>query len=114
MKRGYVPPYKLVEIIWDDAASNASTWVHKDNMEMPEQVATIGWLIKEDDKAVYTASSIANDKEHEDDVGNTMVIPKGMIVSRREVRLTNARSVTRHKLCPQSNTKEIHREPSKG
>lgn len=110
--RPYAPPYKLVEIIWDDAASNASTWVHKDNMEHPEQVVTVGWLIKEDDKAVYTASSIANDKEHEDDVGNTMVIPKGMIVSRREVKLTNARSKPRHILHPQSNTKEVHREPS--
>lgn len=110
----YRPPYKLVEVIWDDAASNSEAWVHKDDMESPEQVITIGFVIKEDDRAIYIASSIANDEDHEDTVGNTMTIPKGMIVSRREVRLSSVRNKPRHKLHTKSGTEEIHREPSKG
>lgn len=110
----YRPPYKLTEVIWDDAASNSEAWVHKDDMEAPEQVITVGYVIKEDDRAVYIASSVSNDKAHEDTVGNTMTIPKGMIVTRREIKVSNAKRKPRHKVHPKSCTKELHREPSEG
>lgn len=114
MKKGYVPPYKLTEVIWDDAASNSEAWVHKDDMEAPEQVITIGYVIKEDDRAVYIASSVANDEEHEETVGNTMTIPKGMIVSRRNVKVVNASRKLRHKIHTEPSAEELHREPSDG
>lgn len=88
---GYKPPYKFVEVIWDDAASNSEAWVHKNDLALPEQVITRGWLIKEDDRAIYIASSIANNVEFEDTVGNTMTIPKGMVVSRRDLKVASAR-----------------------
>lgn len=87
----YAPPYPFVEIIWDDAASNSETWVTAEQITGPEQVITRGWLVKETDTFVALAGSVANEDLDEDHVGNTMTIPKGMIVSRRELRLSTAR-----------------------
>jgi hypothetical protein len=111
---GYKPPYKYVEMIWDDAASNSDAWVHKDDIQEPEQVITRGWMIKEDDRAVYLASSVSNIKDFEDTVGNTMTIPKGMIVTRRDIRVSNASSKSRNNLRTKPGTEELHREQSKG
>jgi hypothetical protein len=110
----YVPPYPFVEVIWDDAASNSEAWVHKDDIAAPEQVITRGWLIKEDERSIAVASSVSNIEEFEDTVGNTMTIPKGMIVSRRNIKVANARSKSRHNVHPKSGTEEVHREPRKG
>jgi len=83
--RGYRPPYKLVEIIWDDASSNSETWVAVKDITEPEQVITVGFLVKETDKFVSVATSVSNEDLDEDVVGNTMTIPLGMIVSRRDI-----------------------------
>jgi hypothetical protein len=91
MPATYTPPYPFVEIIWDDAASNSATWVTADEITGPEQVITRGWLVKETDAYVALASSVANEELHEETVGNTMTIPKGMIVSRRELKLSTLR-----------------------
>lgn len=87
----YAPPYPFVEIVWDDAASNSETWVTADAITAPEQVITRGWLVKETEGYVALAGSVANEELDEDHVGNTMTIPKGMVVSRRELRLSTAR-----------------------
>jgi hypothetical protein len=87
----YAPPYPFVEIVWDDAASNSATWIEPSDITGPKQVITRGWLVKETDKAVSVAGSVANEVIENETVGNTMTIPKGMIVSRRELRLTTAR-----------------------
>jgi hypothetical protein len=87
----YAPPYLFVEIVWDDAASNAETWVTTDAITGPEQVITRGWLVKETDKYVAIAGSVANEAIENETVGNTMTIPLGMIVSRRELKLSSAR-----------------------
>lgn len=76
----YRPPYRFVEAIWDDAASNAETWVNLADIQRPERVITRGWLVKDDPEFVCIASSVAADEEHEENVGNTMTIPRGMIV----------------------------------
>lgn len=112
MTKPYRPPYKFVEIVWDDAASNSDAWVHKDDIALPEQVITRGWLIKEDVRSVAIASSVSNIEEFEDTVGNTMTIPIGMIVSRRELKVSNASVKLRHKVRTKSSTEEVHREPS--
>jgi len=97
MPKPYVPPYPLVAIVWDDAASNSSTWVLPSEIAGPEQVITVGFLVKETDTYITVAGSVANEAIENETVGNTMTIPKGMIVARRELRLTPARSKARIK-----------------
>jgi hypothetical protein len=84
-------PYPLVEIIWSDATSNSDSWVHLDDIATPEQINTTGFLVKEADDYVTVAASVSTQEETIGTVGNTMTIPKGMIVSRREVRIAKAR-----------------------
>lgn len=91
MSKAYTPPYPFVEIVWDDAASNSATWVEVSEVTAPEQVITRGFMVKETDTYVCLAGSVSNEELHEQTVGNTMTIPKGMIVSRRELRLSTAR-----------------------
>lgn len=112
MSKGFKIPYPLVEIIWDDASSNSESWVHLDDIVRPERVNTTGFLVKETEEFITIAASVSAVEEYIDTVGNTMTIPKGMIVSRREVRLVNARSKSRHKLHPKPVAEEVHREPS--
>lgn len=88
MTKTYKPPYPFVEIIWDDASSNSESWTSIKDIAAPEQVMTRGWLVKETDSYVSVASSVPNEDLHEEIVGNTMTIPVGMIVSRRELSLS--------------------------
>lgn len=106
-------PYPIVEVIWDDAASNSQSWVDLDDIVEPEQVNTTGFLVKETDEYVTVAASVSNEEDHIKTVGNTMTIPKGMIVSRREVKIINARSKPRHKVRPEPVAEAVHREPGK-
>lgn len=90
--RGYRPPYKFVEIVWDDAASNSESWVAIKDVSELEQVITRGWLVKETVKFVCIAGSVSNEEDHEEIVGNTLSIPLGMIVSRRELSLSTVKT----------------------
>lgn len=87
----YVPPYPIVEIIWDDAASNSETWVDLKDISEPEQVITVGYLVKTTKRAYTVANSVSNEEKHEESVGNTMTIPRGMVVSYRELRVVTKR-----------------------
>lgn len=89
----YKPPYPLVEVVWDDASSNSETWVTSKDIAEPEQVITIGYLVKNEKKFVTVAGSVPNEALEEDHIGNTMTIPRGMIVSMREIRPTTIRWV---------------------
>lgn len=91
MADNYKPPYKFVEVIWEDAASNSETWVKPDGVTAPEEVISRGWLIRDEPKWVGLASSVANEDLEEDHVGNTMTIPRGMIVSMRELKVLTAK-----------------------
>lgn len=84
----YEPPYKFVEIIWDDAASNSRTWVEIADVAAPAPVITRGWLVKDEPKFVSVASSVAYEELEIDNVGNTMTVPRGMIVTMRELKVT--------------------------
>jgi hypothetical protein len=86
--------YPFVEAIWDDAASHDDTWTRPQDLSGPERVITRGWLVREDDQAIYIAGSIAYDGTPDDTVGNTMIIPKGMIVARTLLRLSRPRTKT--------------------
>ncbi len=87
-KKNYKPPYKYVEVVWEDATSNSESWVHINDIVAPERVVTRGWLVKETEKAVTLASSVSLEEDFEETVGNTMTVPVGMIVSRRELRVS--------------------------
>lgn len=88
----YRPPYPLVAVVWNDAASNSETWVPLSEIAGPEQVITVGFLVKEAADAITIAGSVANEAIENETVGNTMTIPIGMIVDRRVLRLAPARS----------------------
>lgn len=113
-KKPWRIPYPLVEVIWNDAASNSETWVDIDDVVTPEQVVTTGFLVKECSDYITVAASVSNEEDHIKNVGNTMTIPKGMIVSRREVKIINARSKPRHKVRPEPIAEEVHRKSSEG
>lgn len=83
--------YEYMEIVWDDAASNSATWVHLNDIATTERVITRGWNVKETDDAITLASSISADDHDLDIVGNTMTIPKGMIVEQRKLRVVNGK-----------------------
>jgi hypothetical protein len=83
--------YPFVEAVWDDAASHDETWIKPEELSGPERVVTRGWLVREDDKAIYIAGSIAFEGTKDDTVGNTMMIPKGMIVTRSTLKLSRPR-----------------------
>lgn len=89
-KAPYKPPYKFVEVVWEDAASNSETWVTAKEITAPEEVITRGWLVRDEPKYVAVASSVSNEDLEEDHVGNTLTIPRGMIMTMRELRLTTA------------------------
>jgi hypothetical protein len=91
LKSPYKPPYKFVEVVWEDAASNSETWVTAKEITAPEEVITRGWLVRDEPKYVAVASSVSNEDLEEDHVGNTLTIPRGMIMTMRELRLTTAR-----------------------
>lgn len=91
-KPTYKPPYKFVEVVWEDAASNSETWVIAKEITGPEEVITRGWLVRDETKYVAVASSVSNEDLEEDHVGNTLTIPRGMIMSMRELRLTTAKA----------------------
>ncbi len=84
----YKPTYPLVEVIWDDAASNSESWVNVKDITEPEQVITVGYLVKKTKTSLTVAASVSNEELHEDIVGNTMTIPRGMIVSFRELKVS--------------------------
>jgi hypothetical protein len=87
----YKVPYKFVEIIWDDASSNSESWANIKDIAEPEQVISRGWLVKETGEPgsiegyVCVAASLSNEELAEEVVGNTMTVPRGMIVSMREL-----------------------------
>lgn len=106
-----LPFDKFMEIVWDDAVSNDG-WVDVGVDATPERIVSRGWLIKETDTYITLAGAIY--QRHGDTIGSTQTIPVGMIVSKREVKLSNARSNTRHKVHPQPAAEEVYREPGEG
>lgn len=94
----YKVPYPFVEIVWDDASSNSESWAHIKDIAEPEQVITRGWLIKQTGEPggiegyVCVAASLSNEELEEEVVGNTMTVPRGMIVKMRELSVQTRKS----------------------
>ena len=78
-------PYPLVEILWDDAATE-SCWQDPSLALQDQHVTTIGFLVKETEKYILIASTFAGDH-----VNASIQIPRAMIVKRRDVTLMSKR-----------------------
>lgn len=74
-------PFPLIHVEWKDAQTGHG-WEHEEDLtiEIPV-VTTIGFLIKENDDGVLIASSVGTDRHS----NARIVIPIGMIVSRKEL-----------------------------
>ncbi|SRR6266403_1430523 len=101
----------FMEIVWEDASSNDG-WSSQSDDHETETVITRGWVVKQTDKSITLAGSVGPTKD--DTFGSTQTIPCGMIVSKRELKVTSASSKSRYKIHPEPSTEEVHREPSKG
>lgn len=75
----------LVEVIWDDAAADSS-WEEADALnDVPDTVTTVGFLAKETERYLWIAST--DDGYH---TNARMKIPKGMVISRRVLKVRKA------------------------
>ena len=74
-------PYSLVEIVWDDACSDAGWQTTKHIKFEPQIVVTVGFLIAENKSYLILAHTYS-----EDDFVGWFQIPKGMIVSRKTLK----------------------------
>ena len=74
-------PYALVEIVWDDACSDAG-WQSAKNIKFePQIVVTVAFLIAETKKYVQLGHTYSGD-----DYVGWFQIPKGMIISRKTLK----------------------------
>lgn len=81
------PPYPLVAVVWDDAATTHGWEQAEDTDTSREFVITVGFLFREDEHYVYLCSSCA-----EDGATNSRIkIPKGMIAERSPINQRRSR-----------------------
>ena len=74
-------PFPLVHIEWKDAQTGHG-WEHQDDVQIEIPiVTTIGFLIRDNDEGVMVASTVGSDLH----CNARIVIPKGMIVSRKDL-----------------------------
>jgi len=73
---GYL--YPLVELQWLDAVTH-NGWLDLDELQKensPSHTITVAFLVKEDDKALYLASTY-----HDVETNAQITVPKGMVLS---------------------------------
>ena len=74
--------YPLVEVIWNDAATDDNEWKQDSELgDEDELVLTVGFLVKETAKFLWIASSIYDDYSN-----NRNKIPKGMVVEVKTIK----------------------------
>lgn len=77
-------PYPLVYCEWEDHHAD-SGWKAMDVVDhTPVLCSSIGWLIKEDDKAITLAANLASGLES--GIGNTQFILKICLKKRKQLR----------------------------
>lgn len=74
-------PYALVELVWDDACSDAGWQTTKQIKFEPQKVVTVGLLIAENKDYIIIAHTYSAD-----DYVGWFQIPKGMILSRKTLK----------------------------
>lgn len=80
-------PY--MEVTWLDASSQDG-WIDENTDLSPPEMVTRGWLYKETSTYLVLVNTMGSDRDQ--GVGGSNSIPKGMIVSSRKLRVSNARS----------------------
>ena len=71
---------KLVEVKWEDATSYANQWMTPDGNLEPMSCMTVGYVVSKNKNKLVLAQS-----QHEDEVHNQFVIPRGCIKSIRDI-----------------------------
>jgi len=74
----------FIEVIWEDAMSTPF-WVDRNDLPKAPKHVTRGWLIHEDDKKIILAGTLQLTEG--DALGEVALILKGMIVSKRVMRI---------------------------
>ena len=76
--------YPLIEVMWDDAATDAQGWEDPDELDgvKVDRVMTVGFLVKESEAGLLIASTVCA----EDTCNSRITIPRKMVVSIRYLR----------------------------
>lgn len=107
-KQGAKLPYNdFMEVEWLDASSEDG-WVDHTTDLSPPVMVTRGWLYRDEEKYLVLVNSLS--KDDKEIVGGTNTIPKGMIVSTRKLKVSNANVKLRSKLHTKPGPEELHRE----
>lgn len=77
-------PFPLVEILWDDAATDPQGWEHPGERTdvLVDRVLTVGFLVKESEAGLLVASTVCE----EGSCNSRITIPRKMIASIRYLR----------------------------
>ena len=75
--------YEKVIVVWQDINSCNSAWNSEEDLKelKPAMCTTIGYLYEENDNYIKTFATYSIDPSTDDlDVGDAIVIPKGVII----------------------------------
>jgi len=75
--------YEKVIVVWQDINSCDSAWNNEEDLKdlKPAMCTTIGYLYEDNDNYIKTFATYSIDPLTEDmDVGDAIVIPKGVII----------------------------------
>jgi hypothetical protein len=71
----------LVIVRWNDAHGSAATSYSEQNMpHEPKRMATVGWLLKDDDAGVTIMGERCEDRDDETPWRGNTFVPRGMVV----------------------------------
>lgn len=85
----------LVIVRWEDSAQPVARWQHLAEMDMPEVVecATVGWLIRDDDKVKVVAQSMGGINTDDNiQTSGVMAIPARCVISIERLQETTVTS----------------------
>jgi phage-related protein len=81
---------QLLYVKWLDAQSHGDGWEDINDVKAEAPVAyTVGWLVDETDKAMALVQTISTDEDGTEII-NRQVLPKGMILEKRELKVGEA------------------------
>lgn len=85
-KRKQTKEWPFVEVHWKDAASRAEWQVRGEKSKLAEVIHR-GWLYEEDGDSISLCAGVVMGKTGVTDVGDTITIPRGCIVTIKEIEI---------------------------